>query len=239
MFDKFHRWTAPKSVTEQDILEALGKSTLFSFTVRRECKEPFRHTSIELQFDGVSRFTINRRIPDKTSLVQAIFGAPAVTYIEAMKRVESHSCGVIFQSSDEEDSKAMIGKLLQDCEPDYNLWDTNCRDHVTKVVLNAMEGSRWRTVSKPEFLQYVESVRVEDRRRVFFIALFYLLSIYLISAAIFTASVILISYLFVFNKSVRCTTVLLVKSISTLVLENKLFTEVTLALPIRKFIFSI
>lgn len=213
--DKIHRWTAPKSQDYEDIIKHWRESTSFSFTVRKEQKEPFRHTCIELQFDDKASFIISRRIPDKTSFAVAILGAPAVIYIEKVKRIPSVNCGVIFKSYDKEESKEIIFKLLQDSEVKYNLWDKNCRDHVTKTVMNAMEDKKWTFITKKDFLKFVEEVREEDRRRVSIITIFYILCISKISIHFLMGTMSSVVISIIFRPNSRNVVFLLVNSIST------------------------
>lgn len=212
-----HRWTAPKSQDFRDIIKHWSESTTFSFTVRKELKEPFRHTCIELQFDGKACFIISRRIPDKTSFAVAILGAPAVIYIEKVKRIPSVNCGVIFESQNKEESKQIICRLLLDSENMYNLWDKNCRDHVTKAVMNAMKDKKWRFVTKDKFLEFVEEVREEDRRRVSIITIFYIVFISKISVHFFMGTMSSVVISFIFRRHSRYIVFLLANSISSLI----------------------
>lgn len=215
VLDKIHRWTAPKSQDYDDIIKHWRLSRQFSFTVRKEQKEPFRHTCIELQFDGKACFIISRRIPDKTSFAVAIMGAPAVVYIEKVKQISSINCGVIFQSNDKEESRQIICRLLQDSENKYNLWDKNCRDHVTKTVMNAMKDKKWRFISKEKFLKFVEDVREEDRRRVSILTIFYILLIAKISIHFFLGTMSSVIITIIFRERCRNIVLLLVNSISS------------------------
>ena len=208
----FHRWTAPESKAYSDIKAILDKSSSFSLFVRKERREPFRHTCIELRFDDKPQFVISRRIPDKTSFATIVFGAPAVTYIEKVSARSSVNCGKIYESRDKKESELIIKKLLQDQETRYTLCDKNCRDHVTKTVLNAMEGQRWNYASKQEFLDFVENVRVEDRIRVFFIILSSLVLISKLSYYLFILTLIFATVFFFCNENFKTITMLLVKS---------------------------
>lgn len=217
MLEKLYKWNAPKSLTVMDIQKCLEESSMFSFTVTKERREPFRHTSIELQFDREAFFTISRRIPDKTSLAAAGLGAEAVTYIEHVKQVASENCGTIFQSKDKKESKIIIEKLLADPEDMYNLYDKNCRDHVTKTVLNAMQNKKWRSASKQIFLDFVEQVRQEDRRRVAIIAFIYFIITFQISSSIFLCSMFISTLCILFDQNARDTVFFLLDSIHSFI----------------------
>lgn len=224
MLDKYYKWSAPKSLRDTDILEVLDKSAIFSFTVRQERQEPFRHTAIELQFDRQAFFTINRRIPDKTTFTTACIGADAVTYIEYSKEIASKDCGIIFQSTNKIESEEIIRKLLEDSEKRYNLYDKNCRDHVTKTVLNAMEGKKWNYVSKQEFLDFVEQVRQEDRRRVAIIALIYLFLISQLASNLFICNVtIFIPYCLFY----RDTAILILQSVHSYLVDFAFYKQLS------------
>lgn len=203
MLGNLHRSSAPESKSLADLLKSLEESAVFGFTVHKQLREPFRHTCIELQFDRRARFTISRRIRDKTFLPAAIFGTRAVSYIEQLTGVKSENCGTIFQSTDKEESKAMLAKLLLDSEATYNLWDKNCREQLTATVLSAMDGKTWEFASKRQYLDFVQHARVEDRRRVTAIFMLYFGLVIHLSTSVSIIFLIAISLILTLHKNSR------------------------------------
>lgn len=162
MFRVLHRLNSDESRSYSDVLTTLMESKTFAFTVRKEHGQPIRHSSIELQFDGKPRYTVSvdRRISNKTP------STSAVTYIENINDARSENCGIVFQSSNKIQSKAVIDKLLAGGgDMLYNPRDKINGDRVAATVAIAMEGRVWKWTSKQKVFEFIEGVRTENRRR--------------------------------------------------------------------------